>query len=1029
MADEREPARGAIAWMAAHPVASNLLMLLLFLGGAWSATHIQREVEPEFELDVVTVDVVYPGAAPSEVETGILLPIEEAIRGVQGIEEMTSTAREGSGSVSIELVPGTDRVTAFQDVDQAVGRIRTFPLEAEEPEVRLRMRQREVMSIGVYGEVDPWTLRRLSERLRDQLLSHPEITQVELGRASGYVTHVEVSEERLREYGLTLGEVAAAIEASSQDVPAGDVQTDEGELLLRVKERKQWADEFSRIPIVTSPAGAQITLGEVASVRDGFEEAGFHSLFNRTPSVEIEVYRVGDQSPIEVAQAVREVLRDFEASVPAGVRTRVDSNAAAEYESRLSLLLENAAMAVVIVLCVLALFLELRLAFWVMMGMAVSFVGSLLVLPLLGVSINMISMFGFLVALGIVVDDAIVVGENIHEHRGEGGARMAAAIGATREIARPVTYTVITTVVAFVPLMFLPGMTGKYWAPLPLVVITVLALSLVESLLILPSHLGHRSRTEGSRVESWLNARQRAFAGWFDRVIERLFAPALLGALRYRYVTLVASLGLLTVVGAYAYSDHMGMITMPEVAAHEIEAGVRLPVGITPRKSAQMALDVTDSTLRMFEEHDLYRVAEGVKTNVRRGSYIDVEIVMKPPEERDMTAGEVIRLWRDEIGDIPGVSQVSFRAERGPGGWRRDMEIDLSHDDVEVLEAATAALKERLGAFSETADVSDDYNRGKVQLNLRLRPEAAALGLTSDEIGRQVNAAFFGALALRQLRGTNETEVRVKLPQSQRHDLQTLRDLVVRTPGGGAVPLLDVVDVSRSQAFSSISRRNGRRVVTVSADAEPKSAVGRVVAALEEQELPALRRQFPGLTWSFEGTDAQMRESTRTLWGGFALALAVIYSLLAVAFRSYTQPLLVLGVIPFGLIGAVLGHIVLGYDLSLISLMGIIALSGVVVNDALIMIDYANRRREAGESAFDAMRAAGVRRFRPILLTTLTTSCGLAPIIFETSSQARHLIPMAISLGFGIVFSTALILLLVPCLYVILDDLIPSGKT
>jgi multidrug efflux pump subunit AcrB len=460
---------------------------------------------------------------------------------------------------------------------------------------------------------------------------------------------------------------------------------------------------------------------------------------------------------------------------------------------------------------------------------------------------------------------------------------------------------------------------------------------------------------------------------------------------------------------------------MPEVAANEIEAGVRLPVGTTLDQASAVAAEITDATHRMFEEHDLDRVAEGIKTNVRGQNFIDVEIVMKPPTERDMTANEVIELWRDNIGDIAGVDQISFEAERGPGGWQQDISVDLSHSDVEVLEEASLAFRDRVEEFEATRDVNDNYDRGKKQLDFALRPQGRAVGLTVEDVGGQVRDAFYGALAMRQLRGTNEIEVRVKLPRAEREDLYHLEDFVVRAPDGTHVPLMDAVTVEEGEAFTSINRRDGRRVITVSMDAEPASAVNRVLESIQSEVLPGLRADYPGLTWSFEGSQAEMRESTQALWGGFVLAMLVIYALLAVAFGSYVQPLIVMGAIPFGLVGAVLGHILLGYDLSLVSLMGVIALSGVVLNDSLIMVDHANKH-QGERSAFEAIRAAGVRRFRPIILTTLTTFGGLTPIILETSSQARQLIPMAISLGFGIVFATAIILVIVPCLYMVLDD-------
>ena len=466
----------------------------------------------------------------------------------------------------------------------------------------------------------------------------------------------------------------------------------------------------------------------------------------------------------------------------------------------------------------------------------------------------------------------------------------------------------------------------------------------------------------------------------------------------------------------------MGMILMPEVSADEIECGVRMPVGTTPSQAAEIAETITEASLQMFEEHDLHEVAEGIKTNVRGESFIDVEIVMRPPDERDMTAKEVIALWRDSIGDLPGVSQMTFEAERGPGGGgRRDIAVDLSHSDISVLEKASKALVQRCELFSNARDINDSYNRGKVQYDFRIRPEGRALGLTDQELGEQLRGAFFGSLALRLLRGTNEIEVRVKLPEDEREDIYNLEDLVIRTPSGAEVPLMDVAELEQTSAFRSIDRRDGRRVVTVSMDIEPDRATTQVIAALKTEVLPQLRDDFPGITWSFEGSDAELRRATSSLWGSFGLALAVIYSLLAVAFRGYIQPLIVLVAIPFGIVGAVLGHIVLGYDLSLVSFMGVIALSGVVINDSLIMIDYANRCRDK-HTAFEAISQAGVRRFRPILLTTLTTFGGLMPLIFEDSLQAQYIIPMAISLGFGILFATAITLVLVPCLYLILED-------
>jgi multidrug efflux pump subunit AcrB len=1012
--------------MAQNPVAADLLMIILLLGGIFTAFHIQKEVFPQFQLDIVDIRVGYPGAAPSEVETGVLQPIEEAVRGLEGIREVTATAREGSASIEIELVPGIDRMKAFQDVDQAIARIRTLPEEADEPEVSLRARQRQAMVLGLYGSVDIWTLRVLAERLRDRLLSDPNMTLVELGNVPDYITHIEIASDTLREHGLSLPEVAQIIRRSSQDIPAGAVRTFDGEILLRMHERKVWADEFANIDIVTGQGGALIKLSDIATINDGFEEGNFHSRFNGVPSVELNIFRSGNESPLNIEKAVYRILSDFEKGLPPGVQWRIDSNNAEDFRQRLALILENGLVSVLIVLAILSLFLAARLAFWVMVGMAIAYIGAVMLLPLVGVSINMVSLFGFLVALGLVVDDAIVVGENVFEERKNCDDPLEAAIRGAKNVATPVKVSIITTVIAFVPLLFIPGETGLFWWPLPVIVIIVLMLSLFESLYILPHHLS-RVRYGGNDHGLLRPVKhvQSLFAKRFDAFVQGPYARFLDRALHHRYLSVTFALCTLIVIGAYANSAHMGQINMPELAADEIEAGVRMPVGTTPAQAGALALKLTEATQQMYDRHHLEEVAEGIKTNVRGQSFIDIEIVMRPPSERSMSAREVIALWRDEIGDVPGVDQITFEAERGPGGWRPDISIDLSHSQIEVLESASQRLVEELESFSNTADVSDNFNKGKKRIDFKLLPEGRALGLTPEYVGDQLRGAFFGSLAIRQLRGNNETEVRVKLPASEREELSYLEGLVIRTEDGVEVPLLEVTEPSYTDAFASISRRNGRRVVTVSTDIEPKRQIIQVADALNTEVLPQLRADYPGLAWTFQGSNAEMRESTQQLYGFFGFAIAVIYALLAVMFGNYTQPLVVLSAIPLGIVGAVIGHIIMGYDISLISKMGFVALSGVVLNASLIMVDYANRLRSESEgkvTAIEAVKQSGLRRFRPIALTTLTTFGGLTPILLETSQQAQYLIPMAISLGFGIVFSTAIILILVPCLYLVLED-------
>lgn len=615
----KDSLRGAIASMVKNPIAANLIMLLVLVGGFWSAANIKREVFPESVLDIVDVSVGYPGAAPTEVEQGILQPIEDAIQGVDGVKDIISQAREGGGTVQVEFVSGTARTKALQDITQAVDRIRTFPADIERPQVTLRSNRTQVIRIGLHGNVDIWSLRKVAEQLRDQLLVDPNITQVELDGVPSYITHVEIPRHRLREYNLSLSEVAGMIESSSNDASAGTVQSSAGEVLLRVKSRKQWAEEFAGIEILSNESGSLVTLGDIAEIRDGFAEDSRHAQFNQQASVRLSIFRVGEQSPVTVAKAVEATMHDYESVLPPGVGWRIDSNNAEEYRRRFQLVMDNGVIALGIVLLILAVFLELRLAFWVMAGMAISFIGGLILLPTVGVSINMISLFGFLVALGIVVDDAIIVGENVYEHRLQNKSAIRAAIDGTREIAGPVTFSILTTIVAFIPLTMISGENGMFWRPLPIVVIVVLAVSLLEALFILPAHLGHVREQDKDNVRkpNPLHRGQRAFAAFFQKMVTVLYRPVLNFALSYRYVTTITAIAIFWVVTTYATSAHMGMIPMPEVSADEIEGAVRLPSNTTPDQAAEIADSITSATMRMFEEHNLYEVAEGVTTNVR----------------------------------------------------------------------------------------------------------------------------------------------------------------------------------------------------------------------------------------------------------------------------------------------------------------------------------------------------------------------------------------------------------------------------
>jgi multidrug efflux pump subunit AcrB len=1012
-----------ISWMARNIVAANLIMFFFLLGGIGMAFFITKEVTPAATLDVVEVSVSYPGANPEEVERGILLPVEEAVRGLEVVEEVTSVAREGSGRVSVELTTGVSRERGLQVINQAVDTITTFPDDTERPEVRLRTQRRDVLELRIFGDTSHTALFEIAERVRDQLVRTGAVTQVEIDRNPQRIVHVEVPSATLRELGLTLDDIAERVRSASDDVPAGRLETDQGKLALRLTGRRQWAREFAQIPIVDDGPGEPVRLGDIAQVFDGFEEEMFFSEFSGVPDVELGVYRVGDQSPTEVAQAVERTMRELESQLPPGVSWKITDNRAESYRDRLGLLIENGAMGLLLVLLLLGVFLQYRLALWVTVGMFTAFVGTLLFLPLLGVTINMISMFAFLVALGIVVDDAIVVGENVYEYRERGMAKRDAAIQGVKDVALPVTFGVITNCVAFAPLLFVPGEFGLIWATVPIVVITVFAISLLEALFVLPAHLAHASDDDGNPVSRFLHRRQQSFSGWVRSRIQAWFRPVLELAVAHRYLTIAFFGSTLIAVLGYAASDRMGMVLMPTVPSQEFAATARMPSDVTDETAQRVADQLTAAALRVIEANGGDELAEGIKSNIY-GTNVSVDVILTRNDPLPIDIIEFERLWRQEAGPVPEATSLSFEMEGGFGFWRPDIEIELSHPDIAILRRASDDLVATLKTYDSTSDVNDSYQRGSDRLDFRLNTRGESLGLTPEYVGRQIRAAFQGRDATRFLRGPNEVRVRVKLPDDEQDSAYFAENLMIRTPAVVEVPLSDVADITVGSTFRSIDRRQGRRIVTVDMDVNPKSEISRLLTEFRSEVLPELTNRYPGLTWSFQGQQVDMRESLRVLFGGLALALFTIYALLAVPFKSYVQPLIVMAAVPFGAFGAIIGHILLGQTLSVLSLMGIVGLSGVMVNDSLVMVDYANRlRRNEGKAALEAIILAGVRRFRPIMLTTLTTFGGLSPIIFETSRQSQFLIPMAISLAFGILFATPVILLIVPCFYMAVEDL------
>ena len=1029
-----ELSKGPIAWMAQRSVASNLLMFGLILGGFIFSSKVKQEVFPEFTLDMVTISVPYPGASPEEVEQGITTIIEEAVRGLDGVKRVKSTSGEGRAGITVELLDGADNNKALADIKAAVDRITNLPADAERPITSLAATRNIAMSLVLHGDQEHETLRQLAEQVRDDLLSSPDITLIELKSVPPREVAVEINQDTLRAHNLTLGQVAAVVRGASIDLPGGGLKTSSGETLVRTKERRDLSEEFSEVIIKGSAQGGQLRLGQVAELRDGFQEMDINTAFNGHQAIQLDIYRVGSQGPLQVAAAVKRYMA--ETALPGGVEMSIWNDRSKMYAERADLLKRNAINGLILVFVVLGLFLELKLSFWVMLGIPISFFGAFLLMPVMDVSVNMISMFAFLLTLGIVVDDAIVVGENIYEKRTQGLPPLRAAVEGVKEVGSPVIFAVLTTVAAFMPLFFVPGGSGKFMRNVPAIVISVLVISLVESLFVLPAHLAHSKPTSGKGL---IGRPQRAVSRLLNLFIKVIYQPVLRFCVRYRYFSFSWAIATLILSIAMMKGGHLKFTFMPKLEGDNVVASARLPVGAPLEDTLKVQAKLLKTLNEVLDRHGgANNISLGVMSltgstmaqmgprppSSEGGSHVaDVSVRLVSIDQRNVSAGQVAREWRAANRDLVGVRSITFGASVGAVGGA-PIDVMLSHRDPEVLEQASAALAARLATFQGVSDIQDGFASGKRQLNLKLKPAAQRLGLSEREVARQVRDAFFGAEALRQQRGRDEVRVMVRLPRADRERLSSLERLIIQTPMGGEVPLMEVATLTEGRAFSEIQREEGRRVVHITADVDNSVAnANEVMAKTAKDIIPELIKTFPGLSYSAEGQQREQGDTMESLKTGFTLALALIFVLLAIPLNSYLQPIVIMLAIPFGFVGAVAGHLLLGYDLSLISMMGIVALAGVVVNDSLILIVSVNDFRAQGYSPAEAVVQGGMRRFRPILLTSLTTFMGLMPMIFEPSVQARFLIPMAISLGFGVLFATVLILLVVPSVYLIIEDL------
>lgn len=1043
---------GPVAWFARNSVAANLLMLILLVAGITTIPTIKKEIFPEFSAETITVTVPYPGAAPEEVSESICVKIQEQVFAIEGIKRLTSIAAEGAGTVTIEVRPGDDPRRVLDDVKSAVDQIVTFPEDAEKPIIQEITLRRQVLSVAVSGELGEHALRQVGERVRDEISNLDGISHVELTAARPYEISIEVSEADLRRHGLTFDRVANAVRRSSLDLPGGLVRSDSGEILLRTLGQVYRGTEFESLVLDVRPDGTRLLLGEVATVRDGFAETDQSVRFDGAPAVLVNVYQVGDESALEIGKLVEDYVAASRGTMPEGTTLTVWQDMSKFLVERMDTLLRNAKTGLALVFLVLALFLRFRLAVWVTIGIPISFLGTLWVMNLMGTSVNMLSLFAFILVLGIVVDDAIVVAENIFRRQREGQPGIEGAIAGVKEVSVPVIFAVLTTVTAFVPMLSLPGLTGRIWRIIPLVVIPALLFSLLESQLILPAHLSHGGKdSEDGVPRGWPGVWAR-FQGAFSNGLEsfaiRIFGPILRVTLRHRYLTVGVAAGSVVLTIGLVASGRVKTAFFPPVEGDNVVAVLEMPLGTPSSVTRRHVERIEAAALQLRGELDRERGAgeppvvnhllasigeQPFKTDQSRngggigqtftGSNLgEVNLELIPSDLRTVTAVEVSNRWRELCGTIPGAVELTFTADLFSAGAAID--IQLSGDDPSMLRTAADELKAELNGTRGVFDVTDSLRAGKRELALDIRPEAEALGLSLADLARQVRQAYYGEEVQRIQRGRDEVKVMVRLPAEDRRSLGGLDELLIRTPEGGEVPFAKVARVESGRGYDSIRMSDRRRVVRVQARIDAAEAnASEIIGGLEADFLPGLLERHRGLGFSYEGERREQEETLSNLGTGFLLALVGMYALMAIPFRSYLQPLIVMSAVPFGLIGAVLGHVLLDLEISVLSMCGMVAVAGVVVNDSLVLVDYSNRRVRDGMSREEAAGKAGVARFRPILLTSMTTFAGLTPMILETSVQAAFLIPMAVSLAFGVLFSTLVSLVLVPAGTLILEDL------
>ncbi|MCK5311049.1 MAG: efflux RND transporter permease subunit [Desulfobacteraceae bacterium] len=1030
-------------WSVEHRVTVNLLMIFIIVAGVITVNNMRREMFPQFALDFIDIGVSYPGATPQEVEEGICLKIEEQLKGVEGIKNIYSTCLEGYGSVFLELEKGVDVREKLDDIKTEVDLIDSFPEEAEDP-VIVEIKQNEpAITLAVYGDVDERTLKETAEKIKNDLVNTDLISLAKLIGTREYEISIELSEQNMRRFNLSFDQVVRAVKTASVDLPGGKVKTEGEEIIVRAKGKLYTGEEFEKIPVLTMQDGTQILLGDVAVVVDGFKDTDLGTRFNGKPAALVQVNRTTNQDTIAISETVRQYVKENKNSLPAGVQMAEWQDLAEMVQDRIDLLTKNGTQGIILVFIVLALFLHLGLAFWVSVGIPISFMGAFVVLNYMGASINMLSLFGFIMTLGILVDDAIIVGENVYSHYSEGKSPKQAVIDSMGQVGGPVLMAVITTIVAFTPLMYIGGIMGKFMAIMPQTVIVILAFSLIEALIILPAHLEH-SLAQSDKFKKffgWHEAIRSRVERRLDSFINNTYTRTLQYTLKNRYFTLSLGIGILIIsIGAVA-GGHIPFVFFPKGDSNWVTAKIIYPQG-TPYEISEKSIKyIEDAALKLNDylkdkvETDEPLVVHtfslvGViprkdwSPGVYGGHCGEVSIEILPAGKRpDLPVTDIITAWRELVGTLPGTDELTYSIlSGGPAG--NPIEIQLIGDNFDQLEAAAEDLKQEIGKYPGIFDVTDNFRPGKMEKRISIKDGAKSIGVTMADIANQTRQAYYGDEALQIQRGEDDLKVVVRYSAEERRKISSVEEMRIRTTDGREIPLGEVANIVEERGYSVINRVNRKRIITVISDIDENIGnSSKTVSELDKKFLKELTLKYPGVTYDLEGQAKRTKESIESLQTGFLFAMMGIFLLLASQFKSYIQPVIIMAAIPFGLVGAIIGHFIMGFPITIISFFGIVALSGIVVNDSLILIDFINSKIRQGDEAVSAVMESGKSRFRPVLLTSVTTVAGLFPLLLETSFQAQFLIPMAISICFGLMVATLLTLVYVPSLYMIVKDI------